>query len=618
MKNYILLIFLIIFFVCIFPASGMAISPFDLVNLKDQGLADIIAYDKIKIIDAWNFLERALPILSPVSIGIFDTGIDITHPEFRQVSIDTPIIADTLGSGHGTQVAGIIGANNLSFGGTYTPPQMNGILSGARNLNYTLRIRFSSDFAKITLRDSFRHFLIMDQLAKSGVNIINSSFGAPLCSKLTFFQRAAYLIFGKSCYLEENFNTAKGIYADLINQYSNITFVFATGNDGIDAQFNLPGGGVNTQNTINIGAADLIDKRAVFSSVEESNFGPTVSISTPGVDVYSPQPDNQYDKTFSGTSASAPMVTGVAAILKSIKPELTPGEIKDVLQKSADPIKTDQPLGSGCFDPNNNSQGFNGCRLNALKAAQAIIGKPPTAVSLNIYPRFTEFRTAVRWTQNTDPDFASYEIIRNTQSILTTPNRNTVWHLDETAPFTPLSYFVSVKNQTGLTSLSNESTGRKFSPQEISFRIPGVPEPGDIVPLDIAVPTFIFSLSVFDCPRDIFFSCTGPFINLSTLLDQFGHVGKFRSFNAFINNLQINDQPNFKFNVHNGDIINISLTAQDQDYQVFVPFLGLFNSIPRGQSRPFGFGVLTTGTFDIIVQTAVETRPQAGTLNVLP
>lgn len=80
-----------------------------------------------------------------------------------------------------------------------------------------------------------------------------------------------------------------------------------------------------------------------------------------------------YVTNSAGTSFSAPMVTGVAAILKSIKPTLSPAEIKAVLQKSADPIKTDQPLGSGCFDPNNNPQGFNGCRLNALKAVQALL-----------------------------------------------------------------------------------------------------------------------------------------------------------------------------------------------------------------------------------------------------
>jgi hypothetical protein len=47
----------------------------------------------------------------------------------------------------------------------------------------------------------------------------------------------------------------------------------------------------------------------------------------------------------SGTSLSAPFVTGVAGLLKAIKPTLTPAEIKQILIRTADPIQTDQPIG---------------------------------------------------------------------------------------------------------------------------------------------------------------------------------------------------------------------------------------------------------------------------------
>jgi len=47
--------------------------------------------------------------------------------------------------GHGTKVAGIIGANNIlgAFGGTLPldSPQINGIISGVSNIDYTLEIR---------------------------------------------------------------------------------------------------------------------------------------------------------------------------------------------------------------------------------------------------------------------------------------------------------------------------------------------------------------------------------------------------------------------------------------------------------------------------------------------
>jgi len=47
------------------------------------------------------------------------------------------------------------------------------------------------------------------------------------------------------------------------------------------------------------------------------------------------------------------MVTGVAGLIKAIKPELTPAQIKQILISNADPIQTDKPIGG---------------RLNAFKA----------------------------------------------------------------------------------------------------------------------------------------------------------------------------------------------------------------------------------------------------------
>ncbi len=365
--------------------SAQTASIFDLVNLKLFASGDVAAYEKIKIVEAWEKINQekasnpALS-LSRVFIGIFDTGIDIIHPEFVGVSIDSTLPEDMLNTflctppfcGHGTQVAGIIGANNISSSGQYVPPQMNGILSGVKDLPYALRIRASGDLASFTLKDSFRQFIELDRLARTpgGLHIINGSFGEPLCSQLTIAQKTLYFINDLSCYKQEEFLAAKDIYSDLVNQYSNVLFVFGAGNDGIDVQFNLPGGGIVSSNVITVGATNLTDGRALFGSPNESNFGTSVNISAPGEKIYAPAPirkgnfpqdvpQNQrdYDNSFGGTSASASMVTGVAGLIKAIKPDLTPAQIKSILIKTenTDPVVTDpdKPIGR---------------RLNALKA----------------------------------------------------------------------------------------------------------------------------------------------------------------------------------------------------------------------------------------------------------
>ncbi len=747
----------------IFSISALAqgISPFDLLNLKNQGLGNITAYEKIKIIDAWDKIEelQPSPALSPVAIGIFDTGIDLTHPEFRQVSIDTPTIVDFRKRGHGTQVTGIIGANNLSFSGQYTPPHMNGILSGVRGLDYTLRIRLNSALKEFTTStDGFRYFKTLDQLARSpgGIQVINGSFGAPLCSELSILQRIIRRAKGLTCYKSlEKFLTDKDIYIDLVNQYPGVIFVFAAGNDRIDSQFHLPGGGVSAANTITVAATGLNDKRATFDPLDPSNsssFGSRVDISAPGIAVYSPAPRGKgtsppdtkdYDQFFNGTSAAAPMVTGVAGILKALEPEyqkFTPGlvmnpqTIKETLIASADPIFTNEPdkrLGSGCF---NETALSTGCRLNAHRAVAWFFspasttlaqptdittdsialswtnpldfdfttpdfdsykvfrstsspvtlestlvetiddvnqttftdtnlqsdtgffykvfvfdktglstgsnkvsattlpaGPPPTPVNLfQLFPRFTAGNyIGLFWRKNADPNFASYKIFRDTTPnvdtndtlVVTLTNQNQIYFKDD--GLAPNTYFYKVFtfSQAGLSSASNELSGRVFAAGEVITRIPGVPEPGDTqFPLDVAVPSFFVPVFIFDCPRSPVspFTCLGPFSVVSFSLDEFGHQRKFRFFNVSLNNLQINNQPNLKFKVHRGDLIQIRFTAQDQDYQVFVPFKGLFQNIPKGQTRPMSFGVTSLVPADIIVQTATDINPTAGIIKVFP
>ena len=82
-------------------------------------------------------------------------------------------------------------------------------------------------------------------------------------------------------------------------------------------------------NFIDIGALswkDSINIPATFS-----NYGKnTVNFFAPGVDIYSTIPEGKYEFA-SGTSMAAPVVAGVAAVLKSYFPDLTPKQIKTIL-----------------------------------------------------------------------------------------------------------------------------------------------------------------------------------------------------------------------------------------------------------------------------------------------
>ena len=70
-----------------------------------------------------------------------------------------------------------------------------------------------------------------------------------------------------------------------------------------------------------------------------SNYGQTgVDVFAPGSEIYNAVPQSDY-KELQGTSMACPMVSGVAAMLKSYFPEMTMKEIKDVILSTATSYK---------------------------------------------------------------------------------------------------------------------------------------------------------------------------------------------------------------------------------------------------------------------------------------
>ncbi|MBI2122021.1 MAG: S8 family serine peptidase [Candidatus Sungbacteria bacterium] len=382
----ILIIFILVLLVVLIRnTNAQSAGRFDLKNLRDQNPLLTKAYDIIRLQEAWEkIIQSNFTSFVAVIIGIMDTGVDPDHQEFNgpQVNLGSftrSVLFDFDPGGHGTQIAGIIGANNVL--GTATlplnSPQMNGILSGVLNENnYVLEIRQIGGQIQISA------FAAIESVIRRNAQSVNMSFGGALCDALSIFS-------DRGCYKTAvEFTDAFSSYKRLFQQASSTIFVAGAGNDNFDASQSLPGALSLLSNVITVGATDLDDKRAVFVSPEKSNFGSVVNISAPGKNVYAPKPGGDYDKPdvingeavggFSGTSASAPMVTGVAGLIKAIKPSLSPAEIKQILTESADPItasttdEIDKKLGSAC---NDGRPGFRGCRLNAEKAVcHALVG----------------------------------------------------------------------------------------------------------------------------------------------------------------------------------------------------------------------------------------------------
>jgi serine protease len=111
------------------------------------------------------------------------------------------------------------------------------------------------------------------------------------------------------------------------------TVITAAGNTGSEVSGVEP---ANCNGVVTVAATDLAGDRASFS-----NYGSHVDISAPGVRVLStlnsgtttPEDDNY--EYYQGTSMAAPQVSGVAALLYSIRPDITPNEVEQILKESA-------------------------------------------------------------------------------------------------------------------------------------------------------------------------------------------------------------------------------------------------------------------------------------------
>lgn len=76
-------------------------------------------------------------------------------------------------------------------------------------------------------------------------------------------------------------------------------------------------------------------KKLGFLPSPFSNYGQTsVDVFAPGSEIYNSVPQSEY-KELQGTSMACPMVSGVAAMLKSYFPEMSMKEIKDVILSSS-------------------------------------------------------------------------------------------------------------------------------------------------------------------------------------------------------------------------------------------------------------------------------------------
>lgn len=219
-----------------------------------------------------------------IRVAVIDAGLDVTHPEIREVLCPTNEHYDAITRrhdlphdehGHGTHVAGIIRA-----------------LAGEKGYCLAACKYYSkANPGSINLRNTVRCL----RWAKSiGAEIVNYSGGGP---EFSDDERAALVDLLKSD------DPAAGP-----SRPGPAVIVTAAGNEGQDldvegqeyypASYNLPG-------QIIVGSVDIRGVRP-----DTSNYGGIVGETALGVNVYSTLPDSRFG-TMSGTSQATAVVSGL-------------------------------------------------------------------------------------------------------------------------------------------------------------------------------------------------------------------------------------------------------------------------------------------------------------------
>lgn len=231
-----------------------------------------------------------------IKVGIIDTGVDINHRDLavkEYINFTTDDIKDIEDvAGHGTHVAGIVGARMNGFGVVGVAPECELYVAKA--------------FDGQGKGDNRAILKSLQWMLEKGVDIVNMSYSST----------------------EENEEEERLIRKCFEN---NIFLVAAAGNRG-ERRVSYP---AKYNGVIAVSSVDMNRVKSDFSS-----YGNEIDLASAGVDILSTYKNNSY-AVLSGTSMAAPLISGSAAIiqakaLKRFKRKLTPKELEIVMGIYAD------------------------------------------------------------------------------------------------------------------------------------------------------------------------------------------------------------------------------------------------------------------------------------------
>ena len=281
----------------------------------------------------------------PVTVAVIDTGIDASHPDLASsMWVNTDEIPgdgiDNDGNGYADDINGwnFLDNNNVLYSGkfdshgthaagTIAASKDDGGIAGIADNSYVKLMSLKALGGENGRGTPETVMAAIRYAEANGAQICNLSFGSQGCTDEM---------------------------ATLMKE-SSMLFIVAAGNgDDNEIGYNIDNypvypASLPYDNILTVG--NLMFNGKLDKS---SNYGPiSVDIAAPGTYILSTIPEQSY-AFMSGTSMAAPMVTGIAAMVYSARPELNVLDVKNILIASAHKLDTlnGRVLSGGMVDAN--------------------------------------------------------------------------------------------------------------------------------------------------------------------------------------------------------------------------------------------------------------------------
>ena len=283
---------------------------------------------QMQVPEAWKLQQGS----DRTIVAMVDTGCDLSHPELADHLVPGTNITDPGQPpqddlGHGTATAGIVGASQVDGQGLWGVAPRARLMPVKVNVPGTGEVRAADAAAGIVWATDH------------GANIISMSLGFDA---------------GEEGLTAQGLKTLAAAIHQALSH--NVLVVCAAGNIDQTPITTYPAcwaGSPGFEGLISVGALDNQEQRASYS-----NFGPWLTVTAPADDI--PALAIGGFGSFGGTSAAAPHVSGLAALLVNPAKPVSVATLRNWITSSAQdlgPVGPDPQYGAGCVD--------------ALKAVQA-------------------------------------------------------------------------------------------------------------------------------------------------------------------------------------------------------------------------------------------------------